>query len=53
MGTVKANTNPNNAAAHIVAAQMGIWGSGKSSRNQDVMRQAAEGLCEYLESLRA
>jgi AcrR family transcriptional regulator len=53
MGTVKANTNPNNAAALIVAAQMGIWGSGKSSRNQDVMRQAAEGLCEYLESLRA
>jgi AcrR family transcriptional regulator len=53
MGTVKANTNPNNAAAFIVGAQMGIWGSGKSSRNHDVMRQAAEGLCEYLESLRA
>jgi hypothetical protein len=52
-GTVKADTNPKNVAALIVAAQMGVWGSGKSSRNQDVMRQAAEGLCDYLESLRA
>jgi AcrR family transcriptional regulator len=51
--SVKPDINPKHAAALIVAAQMGIWGSGKSSRNQDVMRQAAEGLCEYLESLRA
>jgi hypothetical protein len=52
-GTVKADIKPKNVAALIVAAQMGIWGSGKSSRNQDVMRTAAEGLCDYLESLRA
>jgi AcrR family transcriptional regulator len=53
VGTVKADVNPKNVAALIVAAQMGIWGTGKSSRNQDVMRQAAEGLCDYLASLRA
>jgi len=47
-GTVKADVDPQH-----VAAQMGIWGTGKSSRNQDVMLQAAEGLCAYLESLRA
>ncbi len=52
-GTVKADISPKHVAALIVAAQMGIWGSGKSSRSQDVMRQAAEGLCDYLESLRA
>jgi AcrR family transcriptional regulator len=52
-GSVKADIKPDNVAALIVAAQMGIWGSGKSSRNQAVMRQAAEGLCDYLESLRA
>jgi hypothetical protein len=51
-GTVKAGISAPNLAALIVAAQMGIWGTGKSSRNQDVMRQAAEGLCDYLESLR-
>ena len=39
-------------AATIVAAQMGIWGSGKSSRDREVMRRAADGLCAYLESLR-
>jgi hypothetical protein len=35
-----------------VAAHMGIWGSGKSSRSPQVMRQAAEGLWAYLEGLR-
>ena len=52
-GTVKADVNPKNVAALIVAAQMGIWGSGKSSRDAAVMRLAAEGLCAYLEGLRA
>jgi TetR/AcrR family transcriptional regulator, transcriptional repressor for nem operon len=52
-GTVKPNVKPAAAAALVVAAQMGIWGSGKSSRRQEIMRLAAEGVCEYLESLRA
>jgi TetR/AcrR family transcriptional repressor of nem operon len=51
-GTIKAMANPDDVAAAIVAAQMGIWGSGKSSRNEQVMRRAADGLCAYLESLR-
>jgi TetR/AcrR family transcriptional regulator, transcriptional repressor for nem operon len=51
-GTVRATISPPRVAALIVAAQMGIWGSGKSSRDPEVMRQAADGLCVYLESLR-
>jgi hypothetical protein len=51
-GTVSTGLLPEAAAALIVAAQMGIWGSGKSSRNPDVMRQATAGLCAYLNSLR-
>ena len=51
--TVKASIVPSHVAAAIVAAQMGIWGSGKSSRRAEVMREAAEGICDYLESLRA
>jgi TetR/AcrR family transcriptional regulator, transcriptional repressor for nem operon len=52
-GSVNASANPDDVAATIVAAQMGIWGSGKSSRNEQVMRRATDGLCAYLESLRA
>jgi AcrR family transcriptional regulator len=52
-GRVSASVDPHNVAALLVAAQMGIWGSGKSSRNQAVMRQAADGVCDYLASLRA
>jgi TetR/AcrR family transcriptional regulator, transcriptional repressor for nem operon len=51
-GTVTATANADDVAAAIVAAQMGIWGSGKSSRSEIVMRSAADGLCGYLESLR-
>jgi TetR/AcrR family transcriptional regulator, transcriptional repressor for nem operon len=52
-GTVRPSISPRNVAALLVAAQMGIWGSGKSSRNTEVMRQATDGVCDYLESLRA
>jgi TetR/AcrR family transcriptional regulator, transcriptional repressor for nem operon len=52
-GTVKASVSPTATAALIVSAQMGVWGSGKSSRDEHVMRQAAQGVCDYLESLRA
>jgi len=51
-GTVKQGIVPAQVAAHIVAAQMGIWGTGKSSRSETVMRQTTEGLCGYLDSLR-
>jgi TetR/AcrR family transcriptional regulator, transcriptional repressor for nem operon len=49
---VKSGVSPQAAAALVVACQMGVWGSGKSSRNADVMRQATDGVCQYLESLR-
>ena len=51
-GTVRPGIAPDRVAALLVAAQMGIWGSGKSSRHAAVMRQAAAGVCDYLESLR-
>jgi AcrR family transcriptional regulator len=52
-GTVKPTTSTSSVAALIVAAQMGIWGSGKSSRRTAIMRQATDGVCDYLQSLRA
>jgi AcrR family transcriptional regulator len=51
-GTVRSTIAPRDVAALIVAAQMGIWGSGKSSRSTEVMRQATDGVCDYLERLR-
>ena len=51
-GTVRESIAPDRVAALLVAAQMGIWGSGKSSRNAAVMRQATAGVCDYLDSLR-
>ena len=51
-GTVRSDVNADDVAALIVAAQMGVWGTGKSSRSQEVMRQAADGLCAYLDCLR-
>lgn len=51
-GTVKASAHPLAVATLIVSAQMGIWGSGKSSRRADVMRHGMVAVCEYLESLR-
>jgi AcrR family transcriptional regulator len=52
-GTVKPSVSPTAAAALIVSAQMGIWGTGKSSRDKEVMRECTQGLCDYLETLRA
>jgi AcrR family transcriptional regulator len=51
-GTVRNDIAPRDVAALIVAAQMGIWGTGKSSQQKEVMLQATETLCNYLESLR-
>jgi TetR/AcrR family transcriptional regulator, transcriptional repressor for nem operon len=51
-GSVKPSISAGSVAALIVAAQMGIWGSGKSSRRPAIMRQATDGVCDYLESLR-
>jgi len=52
-GTVRKDASVRDVAALVVAAQMGIWGTGKSSRNEDLMIQAGEALCGYLETLKA
>ncbi len=51
-GTVRSDVVPGSAAALIVAAQMGIWGTGKSSRDASVLVAAAEAACQYLEQMR-
>jgi TetR/AcrR family transcriptional regulator, transcriptional repressor for nem operon len=51
-GTVQRDVRPQKVAALIVASQMGIWGTGKSSQDPAQMRSAAEALCTYLQSLR-
>src|SRR5215470_12219920 len=50
-GTVRRGVVPEQAAALIVASQMGIWGTGKSSRSPELMREAGEAVCAYLDSL--
>lgn len=52
-GSVRKGVSPKSVAAMLVAGQMGIWGSGKSSRNKSVMTQANEALCDYLDSIRS
>ncbi len=51
-GTVRPDTAPDKVAALVVGAQMGIWGSGKSSQSTEVMLEATAALCDYLEALR-
>lgn len=51
-GTVDPQISPKGAAALLVASQMGIWGSGKSSRDAGSMLAACEAVCDYLERLR-
>jgi AcrR family transcriptional regulator len=51
-GKVRKDISPGDTAALVVAAQMGIWGTGKSSRNKEIMLQASEALCGYLDSLK-
>ncbi|PYP92743.1 MAG: TetR family transcriptional regulator [Candidatus Angelobacter sp. Gp1-AA117] len=51
-GKVRKNISPEHVAALVVASQMGIWGTGKSSRNRELMTQAGEAVCAYLDSLK-
>lgn len=52
-GTVRAWADPADAAALLVVAQMGIWGTGKYSRDEALMVRAGEALCDYLDTLAA
>lgn len=51
-GKVRKDVSPRNVAALVVAAQMGIWGTGKSSQDKELMAQAGEALCDYLDNLK-
>jgi TetR/AcrR family transcriptional repressor of nem operon len=51
-GAVRPDAAPEGAAALLVASQMGIWGTGKSSRDAGLMLRACEAVCGYLEGLR-
>lgn len=51
-GTVSPKTSPRDVASLIVASQMGIYGTGKSSQDKALMTQAAEAICTYLDALR-
>ncbi len=51
-GKIREDIAPEQVAALVVASQMGIWGTGKSSRNAELMTQAGEAVCSYLDSLR-
>jgi hypothetical protein len=41
-GTVRKDVVPDDVGALVVASQMGIWGTGTSSRNPESMTQAGE-----------
>jgi len=51
-GKVRKGVSPQKVASLLVATQMGIWGTGKSSRDAGLMLQACEAVCGYLEGLR-
>lgn len=52
-GHVRSDVNADAVASLLVAGQMGIWGTGKSSQSEVVMRGATGAVCAYLETLRA
>jgi AcrR family transcriptional regulator len=51
-GHVRKDVSPQKVASLIVVSQMGIWGTGKSSQCGDLMVEACEALCGYLEGLK-
>ena len=51
-GKVRKDISPRNVAAFIVAALAGIIGTAKSAQSEELLKQACEGLFDYLGSLR-
>jgi TetR/AcrR family transcriptional repressor of nem operon len=49
---IRKDISPHNVAALVVAAQMGIWGTAKSSQDPQLMVQASDAICAYLDGLR-
>jgi hypothetical protein len=52
-GKVRRDIAPGKVAAFLVAALTGIMGTAKNSQSEELMKQAADGLVGYLDSLRA
>jgi AcrR family transcriptional regulator len=52
-GTVRKDVSPPKVASLLVASQMGIWGTGKASQNDELVAQACDALCSYLDDLKA
>jgi TetR/AcrR family transcriptional regulator, transcriptional repressor for nem operon len=51
--TVRSDVDATGAATLVVVGQIGIWATGKHSRNAQLMIDAGEALCAGLETLRA
>jgi TetR/AcrR family transcriptional regulator, transcriptional repressor for nem operon len=51
-GQIKKGVVPRQVAALVVACQMGIYGTAKNSQNAELILQAGEALCDYLDSLK-
>ncbi len=51
-GKVRKTISPRNAATFVVAALAGIIGTAKNAQSEELLKQAAEGLFDYLDSLR-
>lgn len=52
-GKVRKDISPESVAAFIVAAQTGIVGTAKNSQSLELLAQAGEALCGYLDTLKA
>jgi TetR/AcrR family transcriptional repressor of nem operon len=51
-GKVRKDVSPSKVAAFIVAALEGIMGTAKNSQNEQLLWEAGDALCDYLDSLR-
>ncbi len=51
-GMIRKDISADRVATFVVASQMGVWGTGKSSRNPEVMVMACEAVCDYLECIK-
>jgi AcrR family transcriptional regulator len=51
-GKVRKAISPRNAATFVVAALAGMIGTAKNAQSEELLKQGAEGLFDYLDSLR-
>ncbi len=51
-GKVRKDVSPRKVAAFIVAAQAGMAGTAKNSRNEELLLQTSQALFDYLDSLK-